>query len=95
MAKDKQTEHFFETIVRETVKETQNLNENIRDGVKFKFSNKEMEFGSREHVKVLRALLHGMQSLRDCYNSGSANRHVYSAACHKLRKLIIKHGGNP
>jgi hypothetical protein len=68
------------------------LSESVKEGVKFRFGSKELEFGSPEHVRVLQALLAGMESLRDCYSVGSANRHVYSAACHKLRKLILKHG---
>lgn len=91
--KQQQTDNFFETVVREAMKETGILNESIREGVTFKFGGKEMDFGSPEHVKVLKALLRGMQALRDCYNPGSANRHVYSSACHKLKKLIVKHGG--
>jgi len=91
MAKKGIPANFFETVIREAVKEVATLNENIREGVKFKFSGKELEFGSPEHVKVLKALLRGMQALRDCYNPGSANRHVYSLACFKLKKLIAKH----
>ncbi|TXH11367.1 MAG: hypothetical protein E6R04_01955 [Spirochaetes bacterium] len=67
------------------------LNESVKEGVRFRFGSKELEFGSPEHVRVLQALLSGMESLRDCYAVGSANRHVYASACHKLRKLILKH----
>jgi hypothetical protein len=67
------------------------LSEAVKEGVKFRFGSKELEFGSPEHIRVLQALLSGMESLRDCYSVGSANRHVYAAACHKLRKLIAKH----
>jgi len=66
--------------------------ESVKEGVRFRFGNKEMDFGSSDHLKVLKYMLHGLQNLRDCYQVGSANRHVYASACHKLRKLIAKHG---
>jgi hypothetical protein len=93
MAKNGKPVNFFESIVREAVKEVATLNESTREGVKFKFGGKEMEFGSPEHVRVLKALLRGLQALRDCYPTGSANRHVYSSACYRLKKLIDKHNG--
>lgn len=68
------------------------LLETVKEGVRFKFGGKEMDFGSSDHVRVLKGLLHGLQNLRDCYQVGSANRHVYASACHKLRKLVAKHG---
>lgn len=89
----KNTKALVESAIKEAVKEAF-LNESIKEGVKFKIGSKEMEFGGAEHLKILKALLKGMQSLRDCYNPGSANRHVYSSACHKLKKLIDKHGGS-
>lgn len=89
----KDTKTLVEEAIKAAVQETF-LSESIKEGVKFKIGSKEMEFGGTEHVKVLKALLKGMQSLRDCYSPGSANRHVYSSACHKLKKLITKHGGS-
>jgi len=78
--------------VQEEVESDDNvLAESVKDGVRFKFGGKEMDFGSSDHVRVLKGLLHGLQNLRDCYELGSANRHVYASACHKLRKLILKH----
>lgn len=68
------------------------LLESVKEGVRFKFGGKEMDFGSTDHLKILKYVLHGLQNLRDCYQVGSANRHVYASACHKLRKLIAKHG---
>lgn len=68
------------------------LAESVKEGVRFKFAGREMDFGSTDHVKVLKGLLHGLQNLRDCYELGSANRHVYASACHKLKRLILKHG---
>jgi hypothetical protein len=67
------------------------LAESVKEGVRFKFGGKEMGFGSTDHVRILKGLLHGLQSLRDCYEIGSANRHVYASACHKIKKLILKH----
>lgn len=67
------------------------LTESVKEGVRFKFGGKEMDFGSSDHVRVLRGLLSGLQNLRDCYELGSANRHVYAVACNKLKKLILKH----
>ena len=67
------------------------LTESVKEGVRFKFGGKEMDFGSGDHVRILKGLLHGLQNLRDCYEIGSAHRHVYASACHKLRKLIAKH----
>lgn len=68
------------------------LLESVKEGVRFKFAGKEMDFGSSDHLKVLKYMLHGLQNLRDCYQTGSANRLVYATACHKLRRLIAKHG---
>lgn len=68
------------------------LLESVKEGVRFKFAGKEMDFGSSDHLKVLKYMLHGLQNLRDCYQVGSANRLVYATACHKLRRLIAKHG---
>jgi hypothetical protein len=87
---DKTAKELVETLVREAVDKTV-LNESIKEDVKFSFNGKEIEFGSPEHVKIMSYMLHGLQSLRDCYHVGSANRHVYATACHKLRKLIAKH----
>lgn len=81
------TKALIESLVKEAL-----LLESVKEGVRFKFGGKEMDFGSTDHIRVLKGLLHGMQSLRDCYQVGSANRHVYASACHKLRKLIAKHG---
>lgn len=99
MTKD-DTAKFVAKIAREIINEvlTENdelLTESVKTGVKFKFGSREMDFGSAEHVKVLRAMLHSLQSLRDCYNTGSANRHVFAMACHKLKRLIDKHGTSP
>lgn len=86
---------LVEALVQEVVKNTL-LSESIKEGVRFKFGGKEMEFGSPEHIRVMKGMLHGLQGLRDCYQPGSANRHVYASACHKLRKLILKHStSNP
>jgi pyruvate/2-oxoglutarate dehydrogenase complex dihydrolipoamide acyltransferase (E2) component len=68
------------------------LLESVKEGVRFKFAGKEMDFGSSDHLKVLKYMLHGLQNLRDCYQTGSANRLVYATTCHKLRRLIAKHG---
>lgn len=86
---------LIENLVQEAVQQESLLLESVKEGVRFKFGGKEMDFGSTDHVRVLKGLLHGMQNLRDCYQLGSANRHVYSAACHKLKKLIAKHGPSP
>jgi hypothetical protein len=67
------------------------LHESVRSDVKFKFGEKEFDFGSPEHVRILKGILHGLQNLRDCYEIGSANRHVYAAACVRLGKLILKY----
>jgi hypothetical protein len=75
----------IETQIKDT------LMEGVKEGVKFRFGSKELDFGSPEHVRVLQAMLSGLESLRDCYAMGSANRHVYSSACHKIRRLIAKH----
>lgn len=82
--------------VQEEIESSDNnlLAESVKEGVRFKFGGKEMDFGSTDHVRVLKGLLHGLQNLRDCYELGSANRHVYASACHKLRKLIIKHNAS-
>lgn len=77
--------------VQESLGASELISESIKEGMKFKFAGKEMEFGSPEHLRVLRGLLHGLQNLRDCYSLGSANRHIYAQACHKIRKLIAKH----
>lgn len=67
------------------------LNESVKPDVKFKFGAKELEIGSEEHVKVLKALLHGLDSLKNCYSFGSASRHVFAAACARLKRLIVKY----
>jgi hypothetical protein len=90
VAKDNEAKIFVENLVQEALEDSL-LSESIKEGVKYKFGGKELEFGSPEHVKLLIGMLHGLQGLRDCYHTGSANRHVYSAACHKLRKLIAKY----
>ena len=82
---------LVESLVQEAVKKEVALKESVKEGIRYKFGKAEMDFGSSEHVKVLKGLLHGLQSLRDCYEIGSAHRHVYASACHKLRKLILKH----
>lgn len=89
---NKKAKRMVESLVREAVSDTL-ITESVKEGVKYKFGGKEVEFGSSEHVRIMKGMLHGLQSLRDCYNLGSANRHVYSAACHKLRLLIDKFGG--
>lgn len=67
------------------------LFESVKSDVRFKFGDKEFDFGSPEHVRILKGILHGLQNLRDCYEIGSANRHVYAAACVRLGKLILKY----
>lgn len=89
MSKLTEMEKIVESVVNQAVKEI--FTESIKKDVSFKLGSKEMKFGSREHVAALKAILRGLQALRDCYNTGSANRHVYSSACHKIRKLIAKH----
>jgi hypothetical protein len=91
MKNEKTTKALVESMVKEAVKDAL-IKESVKEGVKYKLGSKEMEFGSPDHVRVLKGILHALQSLRDCYQPGSANRHVYSSACHKLRKLIAKHG---
>lgn len=91
MTSKKDTKELIESVVKNTLEEVM-LKESVKEGVRYKLGSQEMDFGSPEHVKVLKAMLRGLQALRDCYNPGSANRHVYSAACHKLKKLIAKHG---
>lgn len=75
--------------------EVEMLGESVKPGVKFAINGKELEFGSYEHLRILKALLLGLQSLRDCYNMGSANRHVYSLASTKIRKLVDKLSPKP
>lgn len=86
---NKRARRLVESLVKEAVSDSL-ITESVKEGVKYKFGGKEVEFGSPEHVRILKGMLHGMQGLRDCYQLGSANRHVYSSACHKLRILIDK-----
>lgn len=64
------------------------LQESLKKNIKFNLNGKEFDFGSQEHLRVLKMVLMGLQGLRDCYNLGSANRHVYSAASSKLKKHL-------
>ena len=86
-----ETKTLIEECVRDTLEEQGILSENLREGVKFRFGSQELDFGSPEHLKILKGLLHGLASLRDCYEIGSAPRHVYASACHRLKRLITKH----
>ena len=89
MTINKTTKSLVEEVVRDSLKEV--LQEAVKLDVKYKIGNKELDFGSTEHVKILKALLVGLKSLRDCYPTGSANRHIYALTCHKLRKLLDKY----
>jgi len=80
---------FVETIVKETLDDLILL-ETVKENIKYRLGTKELDFGSPEHVRILKGILHGLQNLRDCYRIGSANRHVYAATCGKLRRLIKK-----
>jgi hypothetical protein len=91
MKNEKTPKALVESLVKEAFEQEVLITESVKEGVKYKLGSKEMDFGSADHVRVLKGMLHGLQGLRDCYQVGSANRHVYSAACHKLRKLIAKH----
>lgn len=86
---NRKAKRLIESLVQEAVSDSL-ITESVKEGVKYKFGGKEVEFGSPEHVRLLKGMLLGLQGLRDCYQTGSANRHVYSAACHKLRILIDK-----
>jgi hypothetical protein len=90
MKNEKTPKALVESLVKEAVAEVM-ISESVKEGVKHKVGSKEVEFGSAEHIRILKGVLHVLQGLRDCYQTGSANRHVYASACHKLRKLIAKH----
>lgn len=83
----KNSKELVESLVKGVIEEA-SLLESVRPGVKFKVGGKEMDFGGADHQRVLKGMLHGLQALRDCYNMGSANRHVYSSACSKIARLL-------
>lgn len=84
----KNDKEIVESLVKNIFEEEETLLESVRPGVKFKVGGKEMDFGSADHQRVLKGMLHGLKALRDCYKMGSANRHVYSSACAKIERLL-------
>lgn len=89
MTNENLLESLIETVVRETIEE-ELVFEGMKTKMNVKINGKVFPFGSREHVRDLKAVLMGLEKLRDCYAKGSANRHVYANGCGKLRKLIQK-----
>ena len=49
-------------------------------------------FEEREPLSTaeLQKILDGLRVVRDMYERGSSVRHIYSSACHRLKKLIEK-----
>lgn len=82
---------FLKESISETILEGQRDN---KEKPVYRFGNKEMDFGSPEHVKLMKGLLVGLEGLRNCFKPGTANRHVYSAACHRIKKQIEKYSTN-
>lgn len=91
--KPKSKKHLQENLefFQENIEENPLLNESMKENVVFRIGSREFEFGSKEHLKILSGLYNGLIALRNCYRPGSANRHVYSAACQKIKKIIEKY----
>lgn len=54
------------------------------------YKDKELDIESAKHLAMLKQTLEHLIALRAIYPSGSANRHVISQACSRLKRLINK-----
>lgn len=52
------------------------------------YRDRQVKFDSDTHLKLLHGSLEHLLALRDAYPPGSANRHVMSQVCTRLKRLI-------
>lgn len=54
------------------------------------YKEKQVKIDSNKHREMLERTLAHLIALRDVYPTGSANRHIISQACTRIKRLVIK-----
>jgi hypothetical protein len=54
------------------------------------YKERTVQFDSSSHLKLLKSTLEHLVALRNAYAAGSANRHVISQTCTRIKRLIAK-----
>lgn len=52
------------------------------------YREKSVKIDSNGHLNMLKRTLGHLEGLRDVYHTGSANRHIISQTCSRLKRLI-------
>lgn len=54
----------------------------------FQYREKTVKLDSSNHLEMLKKTLEHLEALKDIYHTGSANRHVISQACTRIKRLV-------